>query len=89
LRQFFEIVLPLVAPTVIYFAYMLIARPRPASNAPALDWPWLWLGLAGVALVIVTFVAVALFGGASPAERYEPAKVIDGKIKPGYFEPAD
>src|SRR5262249_53836666 len=89
LRQFLEIVLPLVAPTVIYFAYMLIARPRPGGNVLAFDWPWLWLGLAGVGLVIVTFVAVALFGGASPAERYEPAKVIDGEIKPGHFEPAN
>ena len=89
MRQFFQIVLPLILPTVIYVVYMLIARPRPGSNAPAHDWPWLWLGLAGVVLVIVTFVGIALFGGASPAERYEPAKLINGQIKPGHFEPAD
>ena len=89
MRQFFEIVLPLILPTVIYVAYMLLVRPRPGSNAPALDWPWLWLGVAGVALVILTLVGVALFGGAAPSERYQPAKVINGEIKPGHFEPAN
>jgi hypothetical protein len=88
LRQFVEIVLPLILPTAIYLAYMLLARPRPGSNAPALDWPWVWLGLAGVVLLIATFVAIALFGGAAPSERYQPPKLINGEIEPGHFEPA-
>ena len=89
MRQFFEIVLPLILPTVIYIGYMLLARPHPGSNVPALDWPWLWLGVAGVALLILTLVAIALFGGAAPSARYQPAKVINGEIKPGHFEPAN
>ena len=87
MRQFLEIVLPLVLPTVLYLLYMITANRR-AASAPGqpLWWrevPWLWLAVAGAALVAVCLGAFALFGGAAPGTAYRPARLIDGKIVPG------
>lgn len=85
MRQFLQIVVPLLLPTVLYFVYLKLARRRGGgSNAPP-DVPWVWLGIAGGALVLVSLGAVALMGGAPPGSHYEPAKVIDGRIEPGHF----
>jgi len=89
MRQFFEVVLPLVLPTALYLLYMITANRR-AASAPGqpLWWrevPWIWLASAGVALVAVCLVGFALFGGAPPGTAYRPARLIDGKIQPGQF----
>lgn len=87
MRQFLEILLPLVLPTLIYVAYVALERARGATGQP--DVPWVWLGAAGGLLVIVTFVAVALLGGAPPTDRYQAPKLENGKIVPGQFQPAN
>ncbi len=86
MRQFFEIALPLILPTAIYFSYVLIARARGAAEVP--EMPWVWLGVAGGLLLAVTFMALALYGGASPSDIYQPPKIVGGKVEPGHFEPA-
>jgi hypothetical protein len=86
MRQFFEIVLPLILPTVIYVAYFSVLRPRRAGGFP--EMPWIWLGGAGVLLLAVTFLALTLFGGADPSARYLPPKVVNGQIVPGHYESA-
>jgi Family of unknown function (DUF6111) len=83
MRQFFEIVLPLILPTAIYIAYFSVLRPRRALP----ELPWVWLGGAGVILLAVTFLALALLGGADPSERYLPPKVVNGKVEPGHYVP--
>jgi hypothetical protein len=83
-RQLFEIVLPLILPTVIYLAYALLLRPRSGGNLH--DMPWVWLGVAGGFLLAVTFLAIALLGGAPPAAHYVPPKVVNGQIEPGHYE---
>jgi Family of unknown function (DUF6111) len=83
-RQFFEIVVPLILPTVIYIAYFSVLRPRRGANFP--EMPWIWLGGAGLLLVAVTFLALALIGGADPGEKYLPPKVVNGQIQPGQYE---
>jgi hypothetical protein len=85
-RQLSEIVLPLILPTLIYFAYVLYARATGAKETP--DMPWVWLGVAGGLLLGVTFLALALLGGASPSEVYQPPKVVNGTVQPGEFKPA-
>ncbi|WP_119459185.1 DUF6111 family protein [Rhodospirillaceae bacterium SYSU D60014] len=89
MRQFFSIVVPLVLPTVLYFVYMTMARRRAQTASGRSGWwqevPWTWLGIAGAILMIVTLSAFALFGGAEPGSVYQPAKLIDGEIKPGGF----
>jgi Family of unknown function (DUF6111) len=86
MRQIVEIVLPLILPTLIYFGYVLYARARGAEEVP--EMPWAWLGVAGGLLLGVTFLALALFGGAPPSDVYLPPKIVDGKVQPGHFEPA-
>ena len=77
MRQFLEIFLPLILPTVVYLLYVRVAN-RQAPSAPGQrSWwrelPWLWLLGAGVALVAVCLVSLALFGGAPPGSVYRPA----------------
>ena len=86
MRQIFEIVLPLILPTVLYISYLWVLRPRQGVNFP--EMPWIWLGGAGVLLLAVTFLALTLLGGADPSERYLPPKVVNGQIVPGHYEPA-
>lgn len=87
MKQFLEIVLPLLLPTAIYFAYVLLLRPRSgAGNMPEV--PWTWLAVAGGILLAVTFLAISLIGGAPPSARYLPPRSVDGKIEPGHYEPA-
>jgi hypothetical protein len=83
MRQFFEIVLPLVLPTLLYLGYVMFARSRGAAETPEI--PWIWLVIAGGALVAVTFAALALFGGAPPSDVYRPPKIINGTVQPGEF----
>ena len=89
MRQFLEIFVPLILPTVVYLLYVSVAN-RQAPSAPGQpSWwrelPWLWLLIAGAALVAVCLLALALFGGAPPGSTYRPARLIDGKIVPDQF----
>ena len=90
MRQVVSIVVPLLLPAALYILYLYFAgrRARAAGQAPALwkELPWTWLGIAGVALAIVSFTAYALFGGAERGSRYDPARLIDGRIEPGGFD---
>jgi len=87
-RAFLAILIPLLLPTVLYILYARFGRRDAASvggeTVPA-DMPWSWLLLSGGLLVLVTFFAIYLFedrGGGG----YHPAQIIDGEIKPGYFD---
>lgn len=84
MRQLAEIVIPLVLPALIYFAYVLYARARGVPEAP--ETPWIWLAAAGAVLLGATFAGLALFGGASPSEVYLPPKLINGTVQPGQFD---
>jgi len=85
-RQFFEIILPLMLPTAIYVAYAVLLRPRGGGGMPEV--PWIWLGGAGVLLLAVSLLAVALVGGAKPTDKYLPPKIVNGQIQQGHYEPA-
>ncbi len=88
MRAFLAIVLPLALPTALYVLYMTLARRRAgASGAPAqpMEMPWSWLIIAGGILAIVTLLALYVFEDAGRG-RYHPARIIDGEIKPGYFD---
>lgn len=93
MRRLLTILIPLLLPTLLYFAYFWLAQRRAAANpgaaAPAKDIPWVWLAAAGLLLLAVTLMATALFGGADPGSRYEPPRLIDGQVKPGGFSDAN
>ena len=82
MRAFLAIVLPLALPTALYVLYMTMARRRPAQP---IEMPWSWLIIAGTVLVIVTLLALYLFEDAGRG-TYHPARIVDGEIKPGYFD---
>lgn len=90
MRVFFTIIVPLLLPTLLYLLYVFVVRPRfagPQGQPPAEPViPWLWLAVIGGVLAIVAFFALAQFDDAPPGSRYEPARVIDGRIEPGHFE---
>jgi len=88
MRQFLTIVIPLLLPTLLYFGYLSLVRRRSAgAGAPvaSADIPWIWLAGAGVLLLAVTLMAIALFGGAEPGSHFESPKLIDGQVQPGGF----
>lgn len=48
--------------------------------------PVAWLTLAGLALTITGFVAVALLNSSPEGKEYRPAEFRDGVLIPGRFE---
>lgn len=93
-RTLLTIVLPFLAPTLIYFFWTRLARARAlaqgrSSEDAKIDVPWFWLGITGGALAIVGLIAGFLFTEAgAPGSTYVPAHVEDGELVPGTFEPA-
>ena len=89
LREILTLVVPLLLPTVLYFAWLRATRCLEAGDAMA--WrniPWVWLAAIGVALTaLVLFVVTVGFGTATPG-TYVPPHVENGRIVPGYIEPA-
>jgi len=88
MRAFLAIVLPLALPTALYVLYMTLVKRRPGAAGPLaqpMEMPWSWLIIAGGILVIVTVVALYVFEDAGQG-KYHPARIIDGEIKPGYFD---
>jgi hypothetical protein len=92
LRMLFIIVAPLLVPTVLYVLWRTFA-PRRAGGSEAIqagrweDLPWPWLSGIGVTLLAFTLGWFALSGGGGPDARYQPPRLIDGKIEPGRMIP--
>jgi len=88
-RILLHYVLPLLLPTLLFFAWSMIARRRRAGAGPAAgmrDAPWMWLALAGVVLLGASLATLALTGGADPGKTYESPRYEDGRIVPGQFK---
>jgi hypothetical protein len=71
-------------PFAIYGAYLLLARAR--SIVPQHDTPWTYLFIAGLSLVVVSFIYVGLTEGETTKGRYVPPHVVNGKVVPGHVE---
>ncbi len=85
IRQALSILVPLLAPTLIYL-YLKNRTGTPVAIA-AKDAPWVWLSAAGVALAAVILGAWALTSGGSTESVYEPAHIEDGRVVPGRVVP--
>ena len=73
-------------PFVVYGLYMVLRR-QPVGGTEEAPMPVLRLGAAGLALVVVGFVAILVTqqeGGAGGGS-YEPARYENGKLIPGGF----
>jgi hypothetical protein len=92
LKKLLMVVLPLMLPTLIYMAYMMIDRRKAAASGgvPVPWWvgaPWTWLITGGVLLAGIVLVTVALTGGFETSGTYHPARLIDGKVIEGETSP--
>jgi hypothetical protein len=92
LKKLLTVVLPLMLPTLIYMAYMMIDRRKAAASGGAVvPWwvgaPWTWLITGGVLLAAIVLVTVALTGGFETSGTYHPARLIDGKVIEGETSP--
>ena len=89
MRAFITYILPLIAPFVLYFFWVVLSnRKKAATEAGAAkprlaDWPWLSLAFAGLALTVVVLIAIAYFGGDEPGGQYQAPRLENGKIVPG------
>ncbi len=87
-------ILLFLLPTLVYLAYMLLAREAAGSEAGTGDTrtpmgvlndaPLLYLFAAGVALVLITLVAFGSTSGGKPDQPYTPPAMKDGQIQPGH-----
>ncbi len=89
-RLFFTYVLPLIAPTLLYLVWNWLQLRRTLAGKRAeppptfAEMPWLVLLGAGVSLLIVVLLALALVGGGgTPGMEYVPPRLEDGRIVPG------
>jgi len=93
LRKLLTVVLPLMLPTLIYMAYVMIDRRKTAASGGAsVPWwvgaPWTWLITGGVLLAAIFLVTLALTGGYDPSYTYHPAQLIDGRVVGGETTPS-
>jgi hypothetical protein len=92
MRPLVQVLLPLIAPTLLFLAYAWYMRRRAVALGhpeppPWTQGPWGWLILAGALLSAGSLVA--LFGDAQhESGRYTPAKAVDGRIVPGHVDPS-
>ncbi|BAT58913.1 hypothetical protein GJW-30_1_01441 [Variibacter gotjawalensis] len=72
-----------VAPFLLYAAFLIATRV--SVNDPN-AWTWKvigWLSLAGLILVIFSFIILATFSGVPSGSNYRPAHMENGKLVPG------
>lgn len=87
MRQALTIILPLLAPTIIYI--YLKSRGGGSAKIAAKNAPWIWLGASGVALAALVLTIWALTTGEPTESTYQPARVEDGKVVPGRVVPRE
>jgi len=83
IRVALTILLPLLAPTAVYFLWLYtIGRVAERST------PWTWLIIAGLVAAAVALVVVGIDTGGDQAGRYVPPHVQDGRVVPGQIAPS-
>ncbi len=91
-RTLLQILIPLLLPLALYFAWATVTRgiaqargganPAPAPSFMSGRLPWLLA--AGLVLVIVGFIGWALTQETLPEGEYVPPRFVDGEIVPGH-----
>jgi len=93
MRIFLHYVLPLLLPTLMYLAWIIISNRKRATNgeAPSLisEGPWFRLILAGFGLMLIGLAVTAVFGGMGKEGKYQSPYLENGKVVPGRMIPDD
>ncbi len=80
----------LLAPAVLFFLYLVIARKVRLSKSEFAktlrDLPWPWLLGAGLALMAASLVVFSLSTGEDREGTYVPPHLEDGKVVPAKVE---
>ena len=80
-------ILILLAPTILYIAFLILTRriqlSRSSAAAQLRKMPWVRLLGSGLVLGAASLVALAMIGGSDPEGTYVPASIVDGEIVPG------
>jgi hypothetical protein len=90
LREWTEILVPLLLPTALYFGWVWVMRWAGGDVAPV-RWtgvPWLWLAGAGVVLLALFLIVATVGFGTTNGGVYVPPRWTGRRIVPGHFEPA-
>jgi len=84
IRVALTILLPLLAPTALYFLWLLAFGRK---SAPGASRPWVWLVLGGVAAAALVLFTVGIDAGGNAGGQYVPPHVQGGAIVPGQVVP--
>ncbi|MGB8182419.1 MAG: DUF6111 family protein [Stellaceae bacterium] len=83
IRVALTILLPLLAPTAIYFLWLYtVGRVAERST------PWTWLIIAGLIAAAAALVVVGVDTGGDQTGRYVPPHVEEGRVVPGQIAPS-
>ena len=89
LRVLVTILLPLLAPFLLYGAWLWLARRgalggRTAAPETWRDAPWVWLVAASVACAIAILVYLNATSGYPPGTELAPPALVDGVVVPSH-----
>ncbi|HTC18758.1 MAG TPA: DUF6111 family protein [Stellaceae bacterium] len=85
IRVALTILLPLLAPTALYFLwYYAFGRKAESSAAHR---PWTWLVIAGLAAAAAVLFTVGIDAGGDRGGLYVPPHVEGGAVVPGQVVP--
>ncbi|MGZ5998484.1 MAG: DUF6111 family protein [Rhizomicrobium sp.] len=87
-RIILERMLLFVVPFALYGIYLLLMRMRPPQPSTQ-STPWTMLFIAGLSLFALSFVIWGFTEGEPTTGRYVAPHVVNGKIVPGYVQPAE
>jgi hypothetical protein len=86
LRVLLEVVLPFLAPFLVFYAYRLLVTQGQGFLERT---PWYALIACGVALACLSLISLAFTGGWQPGGEYVPPHVEDGRVVPGVMRPRE
>lgn len=87
IRILFTYVLPILLPTILYFAWLRVAPRTTKDGADTAEVPWTWLLGAGVLLTVVVLAGMTLMGEGGTDRVWVPPHTDEqGRVVPGRFE---
>lgn len=92
IRQILTVLLPLVAPTILYLLWVKLRERKEeaiAEGQPVPEWqklPWPWLAGVGAVLTAITLLFTGLQADLDTKGKYIPPHMENGELVPGRFE---
>ena len=87
MRQVISILIPLLAPTLLYLYFK--TRSGDPVRIAAKNAPWVWLVGAGLSLAAAGLIFWGLTSGGTPNAQYVPSQFKNGQVVSGQFVEKD